>query len=268
MIQNLSDRKDKKFVKINCAAIPKDLIESELFGYERGAFTGAGSKRIGLIESANKGTVFLDEIGELPYDLQGKLLRFLQNSEIQRIGSNDTINVDVRVISATNKNLTDLSKENKFREDLYFRLSVISMNVPSLKDRKEDLPLLIDHFMDKYKTKLNILDKKLSPSAKDILIKYNYPGNIRELENIIQHAILFSPLNIIYPENLPILREKEEYKMVFPNFPVSLKDSLESFEKALLLKALEKNKGNKDRAAKDLMISGSLFRYKLKKYSI
>lgn len=275
LIHTLSRRKDNTFNIINCAAIPHDLVESELFGYEKGAFTGANTNKKGRIESADKGTIFLDEIGELPYQVQSKLLRFLQNSEVQRVGSIKPLNVDVRVICATNRNIEEMVKKNEFREDLYFRLNTAVLRVPSLKERKEDIPLLVDYFMDKYSEK-NKVDKKTFHSvAMDKLLKYDYPGNIRELENIVQYASSISISNVIHEEELPImLGEKVKDKIdneksyIIPKYPVSLKDYIEKIEKDLVMEALVRNNWNQSKAAQQLDISEFSLRYKMKKYSI
>jgi two-component system, NtrC family, response regulator AtoC len=237
MLYNLGDRRDKKLIKINCAAIPEDLLESELFGYEKGAFTGAVSRKKGKFEVSDKGSIFLDEIGELSYNTQGKLLRFLQNSEIQRVGGIDPIKVDVRVISATNKDLDTLVKSGKFRKDLYFRLSGINLNLPPLRERKEDIPLLIEHFIDKYTQRHGIKKKEFSKEALDILMKYTYPGNIRELENILQHALLFTIRDVIYPDDLPVKENKKYKESLIPDYPVPLKEFIEDIEKKIIIKA-------------------------------
>ncbi len=213
IIQTLSDRKDKPFMKINCAAIPESLLESELFGYKKGAFTGAVSNKKGKIELADNGIIFLDEIGELPYNLQSKLLRFFQNSEIQKIGSSNTLKVDVRVICATNKNLAKRIKSDEFREDLYFRLNVVTLDVPPLRERKEDIPSLIEYFISQTAKEKNVKEKKLSSDAMYKLVSYDFPGNIRELKNIIQNALIFSFEDTINKEDIVLqkkyLREKE-----------------------------------------------------------
>lgn len=269
LIQSLSDRKDKPFIKVNCAAIPESLMESEFFGYEKGAFTGANKRTEGKIESASTGTIFLDEIGELAYNLQGKLLRFLQNGEIQKIGSTKVTNVDVKIISATNKNLKKLIDNNKFREDLFFRLNVINLELPPLRQRKEDIPLLVDCFMEKYSKTNNISKKSISSNALNKLMKYSFPGNIRELENIIQNAIIFSRTDIIEAEDIPIISDLDEEKILsIPDEAVSIKNYLENVEKKLIIKALKRNNWIRARAAKDLQISESLLRYKIKKYGI
>ncbi len=271
LVQSLSNRSNKPFIKVNSAAIPPDLLESELFGYEKGSFTGANKTKKGKIEFANEGTIFLDEIGEMPYSMQGKLLRFLQNKEIQRIGSTHPLMIDVRVIAATNKNLEQLAKEGKFREDLYYRLNTVVLMIPPLRERKDDILMLIDHFIEKY-SKMHNLDKKFFvPEAKDILIKHSYPGNIRELENLVQYTMLFSTGKSIFPEDIPISFEKSEDsidKQEVPDSPISLKNYIEDIEKEIILKHLEKMGWNQSKAADNLEISEFTLRYKMKKYGI
>ncbi|MEL6925474.1 MAG: sigma 54-interacting transcriptional regulator, partial [Bacteroidota bacterium] len=191
-VHELSDRSERSLVKVNCAALPANLIESELFGHEKGAFTGAFAKKIGRFEMANRGTIFLDEIGELPLELQAKLLRVLQEGEFERLGGNQTIKVDVRVIAATNRDLAKQIQKKKFREDLYYRLNVFPIENIPLRDRKEDIPLLVNHFIQKYNGKIGKKVSSISPTNMNRLVKYNYPGNVRELENIIERSIILS----------------------------------------------------------------------------
>jgi len=188
-----SYRSGKNFVPLNCAAIPKDLLESELFGHEKGAFTGAINTRIGRFELASGGTLFLDEIGELDPSLQVKLLRVLQEREFERIGSTKTIKVDVRILAATNRNLEELTREGRFREDLYYRLNVIPVHIPPLKDRKEDIPVLIEHFLKKHAKAKKRQSPKISKHIMDVLIRYKWPGNVRELENLIERLTILNP---------------------------------------------------------------------------
>ncbi len=271
LIQSLSDRKEQPFIKVNCAAIPDSLIESELFGYEKGAFTGADKGRKGLIEEADRGTLFLDEIGEIPYSLQSKLLRFLQNYEIQKIGTKKTKKVDIRVIAATNRNLERQVKDGKFREDLYYRLNVVSLNIPPLRERKEDIPLLINYFIKDYIKSLKISEeKKLSKSALDKLMKYDYPGNIRELNNIIKNSIIMSLSNIIEPEDIPIVNNDNDHvnHNDLPDTVDDMNEYISQVEKHLIEKALDRNEGNMSQAAKELKITLRILRYKIKKYNI
>lgn len=268
-IQKLSHRNNEPFIKINCGAIPDNLVESELFGYEKGAFTGAVRRKIGKIEAGNNGTVFLDEIGELPIEAQSKLLRLLENSEIQRLGSIENIKINVRIISATNRNLEKQIAEKVFREDLFFRLSGVTLMMPSLRERKKDIPLLADHFIEKYSKQNNIIKKKLSEKAMDLLIKYSYPGNIRELGNIIRYVLLFSKRDIIYPQDIPFVKDKKSQNHVdVPDYPVSINDYLRQVEKEIILKALKRNDYNKSRTAFELQINESSLRHKMKKLDI
>ncbi len=255
MIQSLSDRKDKIFIKINCAAIPDSLIESELFGFEKGSFTGATSNKKGKIEQANGGTIFLDEIGEVPYNLQGKLLRFFQNYEIQKVGSNKSIKVDVRIICSTNRNLVEQINKNEFREDLYFRINAITLEIPPLRERKEDIPLLIDYFKNKLAKEKQIELKDISQEALNKLMNYDYPGNVRELKNIVQNALIFSLNGTIKQEDITLqknfkikssykLNEKDKPKTIPDNvFDTNESDLVEVFIKNLIddLKNLQKN---------------------------
>lgn len=263
-IHNLSSRRDKPFVKINCAAIPENLLESELFGYVKGAFTGALKDKPGKVELADKGTLFLDEIGELPIYLQSKLLHLIQEKEFERLGDLKPIKVDIRIIAATNKDLHQLIKEGKFREDLYYRLKVISIKVPSLRERKEDIPFLINYFIEFYSENYKRKIKKISQEALEILLEYDYPGNIRELENIIERAVILSENGIIDIKHLPsdVLNYKNT-KNISPNEKIN-----KISEKETLLQALREANGNKTIAAKILGIDRVTLWRKLKKYEL
>ncbi len=208
-IHHLSPRKDRPFVKVNCAALPSTLIESELFGHERGSFTGAMDKRIGKFEKADKGTIFLDEIGEMPLDLQVKLLRVLQEKYIERIGSRDVTKVDVRVIAATNRNLEKEVAEGRFRLDLYYRINVVPLSLPPLRERIEDIPLLVDHFIKYYNRKAGKKITGLSDKVLKNMIAYHWPGNIRELENVIERSVLLAKGTIIEDTLLPVVPKKD-----------------------------------------------------------
>ena len=196
-------RAGKPLVKVNCAALPENLLESELFGHEKGAFTGAVARRIGRFEQADQGSIFLDEIGDLSPALQSKLLRVLQEKEIERVGSNQTIKIDVRVIAATNRNLEEAIRKGAFREDLYYRLNVVTLSLPPLRERKEDIPILIDHFLKKYSRENKKEVSSLTKEAKDLLLHYDYPGNVRELENIIERAVVLCRGENITSQDLP-----------------------------------------------------------------
>ncbi len=267
-IHFLSQRKDKPFISINCSAIPENLIESELFGHEKGAFTGAISMRKGKFELADGGTLFLDEIGDLPLHLQPKLLRVLQEMEFERVGGNKKIKVDVRIIAATNKILTELIKEGNFREDLYFRLNVIPIHVPALRERKEDIPLLANYFLNKfnkeYQKNIDITEK-----AVEIMINYYWPGNVRELENTIERMVLMAKKELIDENDIPvnIRRAKPEVDIEL-SYNVGLPKLIEDIEREHILKALEITKGNRKRAAKILGLTERQINYKIEKLNI
>jgi len=265
-----SRRKDNPFVAVNCAALNENLLESELFGHEKGAFTGADRQRRGRFEVADGGTLFLDEIGDLPLSTQVKLLRVLQEEQFERVGGSQTINVDVRVIAATNKNLEEMIKEGKFREDLYYRINVVSVSIPPLRERKEDIVHLINHFIEKYKAETNKNKIEFSREAFDVLIKYNYPGNIRELENIVHHSIVLSRSEIIATTDLPV--QINDSKSGIDTFETddfsTLPDQVEKLEKMLVLNALKKTNNNQLRAAKSLGISERNLRYRLEKWGL
>jgi len=270
-IHYASKRKNKLFVPVNCAALNENLLESELFGHEKGAFTGAEKLHKGRFEIADEGTIFLDEIGDLPMHLQVKLLRVLQEEQFERVGGSSTIKVDVRVISATNKNIEELIKEGKFREDLFYRLNVVNMQLPPLRERKEDIPLLISEFSNKY---INETDKskiEFSKEALDLLMKYNYPGNIRELENIVHHSIVLSRNELITTDDIPIgIKATASEKDLNSCFEegTSLTEKVELLERTLVTNALQKTNGNQTAAAKLLGISERNLRYRLEKWGI
>ncbi len=259
----ISPRKDRPFVAINCAAIPHDLLENELFGSEKGAFTGAVSRKIGKFELANKGTIFLDEIGDLDPGLQAKILRVLQERSFERLGGTYPIQVDVRIIAATNKDLIKLVKENKFREDLYYRLSVFPIKIPPLRERKEDIPLLAEHILKRLKS-----NKTLSSAAIKKLMEYNWPGNIRELENTIERA------NIIASEKIEsrdiLLPEVSKYEVI-SKLPLNLKQASrkgrEIAEAQVIIRVLKETDGNKSEAARRLGVSYKTLLNRIKIYT-
>lgn len=263
-IHQTSARKDGPFVVTNCAAIPETLFESELFGREKGAYTGAHESFKGRFEIADGGTLFLDEVADIPYNIQVKLLRFIQEKEFQRLGSTQIIKADVRIISATNVDIENLVKEGKFRSDLFFRLNVIPIQVPPLRDRREDIPLLVNHFIEKHAkiNKRNI--EEISSEGLDLLMRYDFPGNVRELENIIERAVILARGSVITRDDLPLGNSL--------NFGASLSESLpdqvESLEKRLILKALQQADGIQARAAELLGITDRMLRYKIRKYNI
>ena len=270
-IHYASKRKDKLFVPVNCAALNENLLESELFGHEKGAFTGAEKMHKGRFEIADEGTIFLDEIGDLPMHLQVKLLRVLQEGQFERVGGANTIKVDARVISATNKNIEDLIKEGKFREDLFYRLNVVNIQLPPLRERKEDISILISEFLKKYLKETDKTNLEFSKEALDLLMKYNYPGNIRELENIVHHSIVLSRNEIISTEDLPIgIKTPGSEKDLDSCFEegTSLTDKVELLERTLITSALKKTSGNQTAAAKLLGISERNLRYRLEKWGV
>ncbi len=270
-IHRQGSRKNGPFVAVNCAAIPPELMESEMFGHERGAFTGAHTRAIGKFEYANGGTLFLDEISALRSDLQAKLLRVLQEREIERIGSNKPIKVDIRVISATNINLEEAVFKEKFRQDLYFRLNVIPISIPPLRERKGDIPLLAEHFLNKFNIAFNKKIPGFSKKASDALCRYHWPGNIRELENLIERIIVLSKSNdLIELKDIPfeiLISSGQDIKdEAFPK--TGLIKAREEFEKRLILNALETTGWNQTEAAKILKISRNHFVQKTRQFGI
>jgi DNA-binding NtrC family response regulator len=269
-IHNLSPRKDGPYITINCAAIPAELLENELFGSEKGAFTGAHARKMGKFEIASGGTIFLDEIGDMDVALQAKLLRVLQEKNFERLGGTKTVDVDVRVIAATNMDLPELIREKRFREDLYYRLSVFPLNIPSLRDRPDDIPLLAEAFVAKYSREMRKPDKTLSKEALALLEKYHWPGNVRELENTIERAVILAESRKITPEHLAIrLRQTEEIQL---RDGAGLKEigahAQMQAERGAILRVLKEVRGNKRKAAQVLRIDYTTLFDKLKKYGI
>jgi len=254
-----SKRNDRPFVVVNCAAFSLNLLESELFGHEKGAFTGAVSRRIGRFEMANSGTIFLDEIGEIDLSTQTKLLRVLQEKEFERVGSSRSIKVDVRILSATNKDLKKEIKKGTFREDLFYRLNVFNIEAPSLRERKEDIYLLAEHFINKYSKILNKKIESISPKAMEYLLDYNYPGNIRELENIIERSMIMTKDHIMNEDYFAFI-DKESM--------IEKKGTLKEMEKELVIKCLIQNNSNRTKTATDLGISRRNLQNKIKIYKI
>jgi two-component system response regulator PilR (NtrC family) len=271
-IHDNSSRSKMPFMTINSGGIPENLLESELFGYTKGSFTGAYTDRAGLFELAKGGTVFLDEIGELPPVLQVKLLRVVQEKTFRRIGGAEDIKVDVRIISATNQNLQNRVKKGEFREDLYFRLNVIPIHMPPLRERKEDIPLLTKHFIEKYAREFGKEVRTISSYAMELLMGYPFPGNIRELENIIERGVAMETSNIILPENLVLSTEADaEEKNIdlhIPDQGIDLAAELESIEKRAIEKALQKTKGIKTKAAEMLGVTSDSLKYRIEKLGV
>jgi DNA-binding NtrC family response regulator len=276
-IHYASEERQGNLIAINCAALPENLLESELFGHERGAFTSAESRRKGRFELADKGTIFLDEIGDVSQAMQAKLLRVLQEKRFERVGGHESIDVDVRVVAATNKHLEKEVNEGKFREDLYYRLNVIKIDVPPLRERTEDIPLLIQHFLDKY-TRPHEPPKGISPEAMERLLAYRWPGNVRELENAIERASVTTVGATIGPEKLPprvtgLAQEEHprfEIDLKHP-LPYYLRQATEQIERQYIIKALEKSRGNVGRCAElcglsRRSVSGKISQYEIDKY--
>ncbi|MBN2514764.1 MAG: sigma-54-dependent Fis family transcriptional regulator [Deltaproteobacteria bacterium] len=268
LIHMSSPRSDGPMIVVNCSALPETLLESELFGHEKGAFTGATTRRIGRFEEANGGTLFIDEIGELSPSVQVKLLRFLQEREFQRLGGNQTIRSDLRIISATNRDLEGKLQDGTFREDLFYRLNVVVMNIPPLRERREDIPLLIEHFIARFSKENGKMIEGMSREAQDLLLKYNYPGNVRELENIIERAVVISRNPIISLRDLPFKEIPQMQLQSQINAKGSLRDSIELLEQRLIERAMEESGNNQTKAAEILGISERMLRYKLKKYDL
>ncbi len=278
-----STRRDKPFIKVNCAAIPKELIESELFGYERGAFTGAVSSKPGRFELANGGTLFLDEVGEIPVEMQVKLLRALQESEFERVGGIKTIHVDVRLVAATNRDLKKLIAANAFREDLFYRLNVVSIRLPALRERETDIPLLVEHFLAKFNERLKKQVIGVEPEALDILSAYGWPGNIRELENVMERSVLFCDAQKLRVEDLPGELRGSTGSVAPPtsdaggsNMPLSsegglkehVKVAMSRLERDLVSRALKQTSGNVTHAARLLKISRKGLQLKMKELGL
>jgi len=273
-IHEQSDRRDKPFVIINCGGIPETLIESEFFGHKKGSFTGATQDKKGLFEIAHKGTVFLDEIGEINQQMQVKLLRAVQEKAFKSVGGTKDISVDIRIITATNKNLTQEVISGRFREDLFYRLNVIEIMVPPLRERKGDLKILAQHFLDKYSNEMGKQVTKMSSYAIELLRKYDFPGNIRELENLLERSVALTNTNILLPDNMALSVNKKRWIEGIKDrrfdldeiaHGVSLDSILEEIERAYLEKSLEYSNGNKNKAADLLGISFRSLRYRLKK---
>ncbi len=264
-IRQMSPRKDAPFIKVNCAALPDTLLESELFGHEKGAFTGAIQKSKGRFELADEGTILLDEIGELGLQVQAKLLRVLQYQQFERVGSGISIKVDVRVLATTNRNLKEEVKKEKFRKDLFFRLNVVSITSTPLRERREDLPYFIEYFLQMYNKKYN-KKKSLSKKAMELLIKYDWPGNVRELENCIETAIILNHETILEPKTFLFLEENRDLLEEGSTFNSNM--SIAEVEKQLIIKTYRKMNHNKTRTAKVLGITIKTLRTKLKEYGV
>ena len=262
-IHNFSQRRNKPFIKVHCAALAESLLESELFGHEKGAFTGAIERKRGRFELSNKGSIFLDEIGEINQNIQVKLLRVLQEKQIERVGSSEPIDVDTRVIAATNKDLEKEMKEGRFREDLYYRLNVVHIFIPPLRERREDIPLLVDHFVKEFEAENGKVISSIEPKARNAIYNYDWPGNIRQLRNCIESAVVMTSDNILHFEDLPF-KEKGESEVI--KIPVG--STMENAEKEIIIKTLNHENNNKKRVADILGIGRKTLYRKLKEYNI
>ena len=268
-IHDNSPRKEGPFVAINCAAIPTELIESELFGHERGAFTGANERRIGHFEQADTGTLFLDEIGDMPLTLQAKLLRILQERECQRLGGTSTISIDIHVLAATNQDLDNAIRAGYFRKDLYYRLSAFRITVPSLRERREDIPILADHFLKKYAAAAEKPIRAISADAGHLLMQHDFPGNVRELENIIASAVLYETTDQLQPQSLPLhLKEKGSQPATSSPTDATTILPLAEVERRAIVHALEVTGGNITHAAQALGIGRNTFYRKLTVFNL
>ncbi len=269
-IHKRSSRRGGPFCAVNCGAIPETLLESELFGHKRGAFTDASSDRIGLFEQATTGTLFLDEIGELPQKLQVKLLRVLQEETVRKLGDTRDTKVDVRIIAATHRDLNAETKAGRFREDLFYRINVLQIVIPPLRDRKEDIPILLDHFVARNNARFGTAIRGFEPEAKRLLLEYAWPGNVRELENTVERAMVLAERDTMFVEDLPDrLREaRDPVKMQLMSGELSIKKTARIIEEILIRRALQKTGGNRTRAAEVLEISHRALLYKIKDYHI
>ena len=263
-IHNLSARRDRPLIKLNCAAIPSGLLESELFGHERGAFTGALMRKAGRFEAADKGTLFLDEVGDIPLELQPKLLRVLQEHEFERLGSTHTQQVDVRVVAATHRDLKQMVQDGEFRSDLYYRLHVFPLSVPPLRERREDIAILVRHFVDEYARRMNRRIETIPPQAIEALIRYSWPGNVRELQNFIERSVILSPGNVLRPP----LAELKESAVQTPSSELS---TLEEMEREHVLRAIRASHwvlGGPNGAAARLGMKRTTLAYRIRKLNI
>jgi two-component system nitrogen regulation response regulator NtrX len=269
-IHRLSLRAEKSFVEVNCAAIPEELIESELFGHEKGSFTGALTKKRGKFDLAHEGTLFLDEIADMSLKTQAKILRILQEQKFERVGGTEMIFVDVRVIAATNRDLKDEIQKGKFREDLYYRLNVIPIGVPPLRERKTDIPLLVDHFIAEFCLENNKEPKKISPEAVELLASYSWPGNVRELKNIVERMVIMTRGSVIEPKDIPDPIREQPKVPLEPSFFdfVLLRDARREFEKRFIMKKLSENDENISKTAEVIGIERSNLHRKIKSYEI
>ena len=271
LIHRESERVSSPFVPVNCGAIPETLLESEFFGYVKGAFTGADRDRTGLFEAANGGTLFLDEVGELPTSLQVKLLRALQDGEIRRLGGTESMEVDVRIIAATNRDLEGMVQQGEFREDLYYRLAVVPIHLPALCRRREEIPDLVHHFLQRHRERLGVKVTAISPEAMEGLLKYPWPGNIRELENLLERVVVLAEGTEIEAADLPedvLHPSPDRAPVAISDHDLSVKRHSAELERVLIRRALERTGGNKTQAAELLELSPRALRYKIQDYGL
>jgi two-component system, NtrC family, response regulator AtoC len=273
-IHNLSPRKTRPLIEINCGSLPFNLLESELFGHERGAFTDAKTRKIGLLEESSTGTIFLDEIGEMDLNLQVKFLRVLEDRKIRRLGGTRTIDIDVRVIAATNRNLREAIEEKAFREDLFYRLNVFPIHIPPLRERREDIPPILDYFLKRFGHEFNQGNREVSREALDLLMRYHWPGNVRELRNMVERICIMTSAGVILPEHLPreiwgeSPRKEAGFSFEIPPEGILLEDVVGRIEKDLIVKAVTITGGNVAKTARLLNVPRGTLRYKLEKYDI
>jgi DNA-binding NtrC family response regulator len=265
-IHNLSPRKDKTFVYVNCVALSEQLLESDLFGHEKGAFTGAYQRKIGRLENAHTGTVFLDEIGDITPVIQTKFLHFLESGEFERVGGNQTLKVDARIIAATNRDLNQAVAERKFREDLFFRLNVISITVPPLRKRKDDIPALAHHFLQKFNREMKKRVASLDPATLEIFLTYHWPGNIRELQNVLERAVVLAPADTVTPDLLPPQLSQRGKEEISPGIP--LEEALKKFKREFISQTLSLTSNNQSQAAKLLDIQRTYLNRLIKELGI
>jgi two-component system response regulator HydG len=263
-----SPRKDRPFIEVNCAALPETLLESELFGHEKGAFTGATTRRQGRFHLAHKGSIFLDEIAEMSSTTQAKILRVLQEREFEPVGSSETVKVDTRIIAATNKNLQERIKEGRFREDLYYRINVVSLSVPALRERSNDIPLLVDFFLKQYAEKNRRLVKGFTPKAMDLLMRHDWLGNVRELENVVERSVILARGDMITPSEFPNIIQELDLESKETNIDLTPGRTLKDVERDMIIRTLEETGGNRTHSAKILGISRRTLQLKLKEYGI
>jgi two-component system, NtrC family, response regulator AtoC len=269
-VHNLSSRTEGPFLSINCGALPENLLESELFGHVKGSFTGAVRDKQGLFAAARGGSFFLDEVGEMPPSLQVKLLRVLQEETIRRLGDNKDLKIDVRILAATHRDLAAETKAGRFREDLYYRINVLPIHVPPLRERREDIPILLDHFLARNNARFNTQIRGIDAEARRLLLEYAWPGNVREMENTIERAMVLTERESLSAEDLPerVREARDPIQMHLTSGEMSIKKTARIIEEILIRRALTKTKGNRTRAAEVLEISHRALLYKIKDYHI